>query len=298
MTMVFKKPLLDNSRDRRTLFWSLGLFPSMPLVAAFWPQFSYFLWPLALYLGFSAGVLSHYHNHRGVFRRAWLNQSYSVWLSVFYGFPIFAWIPTHNQNHHKYLNGELDATRTERIGRPDSLSAAIIYPLQSSAWQWPALKAYVRKVREKRPKMFAWLVLQSGAVILVHAGFWGAAVWQNGLALGSISYGLLVALPALFASWAMMFINYVQHVGCDSTSQNNHSRNFVGSWENWLVFDAGLHTVHHENPGVHWSAYRELHRQREGVIHPSLCQRNVLSFVANRYLLGNDGSENFEAACR
>ena len=139
------------------------------------------------------------------------------------------------------------------------------------------------------------MLLQSGAVVLAYAGFWGAAVWKNGVALGSLSYGLLVAFPALFASWAMMFINYVQHVGCDSTSKNNHSRNFVGSWENWFVFDAGLHTVHHENPGVHWSAYRELHRQRAAGIHPSLCQRNVFSFVVNRYLLRSDGSDPLRA---
>lgn len=283
--MVLKNLLLDNSRDTRSLFWSLGLFPLMPLVAVLWPRLSFFLWPVALYLGFSAGVLSHYHNHRGVFRRAWANQCYSVWLSVFYGFPIFSWIPTHNQNHHKYVNGEKDATRTERTGRTDSLLAAVIYPFQSSAWQWPALRSYVQTARQKQSKTFTWLVLQACAVVVVHACFWGVSVATNGVGLGSVSYGLLVALPALFASWAMMFINYVQHVGCDSDSKDNHSRNFVGSWENWLVFDAGLHTVHHENPGVHWSAYRELHRARAEAIHPSLCQRNVLTFVVNRYLL-------------
>lgn len=283
--MLRKNSLLENSHDTRSLIWSFGLFPSMPLLAVYFHGLSLSLWPVALYLGFSAGVLSHYHNHRSVFRVGWLNDIYSVWLSVFYGFPIFAWIPTHNQNHHKYVNGPGDATRTSRTGRSDSLFTALVYPIQSSAWQLPALRRYFEKLRQRSPRRLAWAIVQCGALVVLHACFWALAVAHNGLEMGSRSYGLLVAMPALFASWSMMFINYVQHVGCDPDSKDNHSRNFVGAWENWLVFDAGLHTVHHENPGLHWSTYRELHRARAATIDPKLCQRNVLTFVVQQYLL-------------
>ena len=66
-------------------------------------------------------------------------------------------------------------------------------------------------------------------------------------------------IPALFAKWSMIFINYIQHVHADPWSEHNHSRNFVGKLGNWLVFNNGLHTAHHESAGLHWSKLPEAH---------------------------------------
>lgn len=276
--------LLDNRADRRTLFCSLLLFPAMLFASVFSPRFALFLVPLALYFGFLAGVLAHYHTHRGVFRSTLLNRIYSMWLSVFYGFPLFAWIPTHNQNHHKYQNGPLDATRTSRAGRGDHLLTLLLYPSRSGAWQLPSVLAYLGSLRRKQSARFAWAAAQMLALVGVHAGVLCLSVARNGWFWGGVGYGALVGLPAIWASWSMMFVNYIQHVGCNAESANDHSRNFVGSWENWLVFDAGLHTVHHENPGVHWSEYRRLHAARSSEIASELCERNIPQFVWRRYL--------------
>ncbi len=242
--------------------------------------------PVTLYLSFCTGVLTHYHNHRGVFRNRVANQIYSLWLSVFYGFPIFSWIPTHNQNHHKYTNGPHDATSTFRSGKKDSLREALYYPLRSSSWQLPALISYLGLLRRKRSPELGWALAQSGVLFLVHAAGILGLLHLHGPTLGGLAYVCSMLIPALFAPYSMMFINYVQHVGCDPSSPDNHSRNFVGAWENWLVFEAGLHTVHHEHPGTHWSRYPELHRQRENAIAPILNQRNVFSFVYRHYLRG------------
>jgi beta-carotene hydroxylase len=278
--------ILSNRRDRRSLFWSLGLFP-LPIAVAFWkPEATLWIAPLTLYLAFCAGVLTHYHNHVGVFQNRTLNRLYSVWLSVFYGFPIFSWIPTHNLNHHRYTNGPKDATSTFRSGNKDTFWELLYYPIRSSAWQFPALRDYVRLLKTKRRSDYRWAMAQIVVLVLANLLVLGALVARHGAQLGSVAYLAAMLLPALMAPYFMMFINYLQHVGCDPMSVDNHSRNFVGRWENWLVFEAGLHTVHHEHPTTHWSEYPALHAARQGAIEPVLEQRNVFAFLVHRYLLG------------
>jgi hypothetical protein len=84
----------------------------------------------------------------------------------------------------------------------------------------------------------------------------------------------------------MMFTNYIQHVHCDPWSPHNHSRNFVSKVSNWFVFQAGYHTVHHENPGTHWSKYPELHAARAHLIAPELNEHSISWFCIKNYLLG------------
>jgi fatty acid desaturase len=280
---------LRQHADRRTLIWSLGLFPLPVLVAYLRAEAALWMLPITIYLSFCAGVLTHYHNHSGVFRSRTLNQLYSLWLSMFYGFPIFSWIPTHNQNHHKYTNGPSDATSTFRSGKQDSLLEALCYPIRSSSWQLPAVVSYFVAAMNKRRSEFAWLVTQAGSVLAAQVVVCALLIWRHGAYAGGLAYAGSFLLPALFAPYAMMVINYVQHVGCDPSSPDNHSRNFVGRWENWLVFEAGLHTVHHEHPGTHWSRYPELHRARQAAILPALNQRNVFSFVYRHYLRAEAG---------
>jgi fatty acid desaturase len=93
-------------------------------------------------------------------------------------------------------------------------------------------------------------------------------------------------LPALLAPTFMLFTNYIQHVHCDPTSPDRHSRNFVSPSANWLTFDNGYHTVHHDRPSVHWSQYASLHAARAASLHPSLNRHSVLSFCLETYVLG------------
>src|SRR5262245_28716493 len=121
--------------DRRTLVWAFVLFPLAPALAYAKPALLPWLAPLLLYLSYSAGVLTHNHNHSPAFVGRRANVVYGAWLSLFYGFPIFSWIPTHNQNHHRYLNGDGDATQTTRHSERDTLLAALTYPVASARAQ-------------------------------------------------------------------------------------------------------------------------------------------------------------------
>src|SRR6185369_13486570 len=155
--------------DRRTLFWSLFLFPALPALSFVRPELAPWLLPLSLYLAYCSGVLAHNHNHTPVFRHKRQNSLYSAWLSFFYGCPLFVWIPTHNQNHHRYLDGPGDATRTSALAPEDSLWSAFSYPTRSAIAQFPAIVGYVRDARLHHPARFRQIILETATVVLGHA---------------------------------------------------------------------------------------------------------------------------------
>jgi fatty acid desaturase len=274
------------SEDHRALVWAFVFFPAVPALGLLNPALAPWLVPMALYLAYCAGVLTHNHLHCPVFSGRRMNGAYAIWLSIFYGFPIFSWIPTHNQNHHRFLNSREDVTHTFRDSKDNTLLGALAYPLRSGRWQLPLLLRFVENARRRSRPLFAQLVLQCMAIPLVHAACAALAIGLHGWKSGLFAYGLSLGVPALLAPYFMMFTNYVQHVHCDPDSPDNHSRNFVSPWVNWLVFDAGYHTVHHEHPGTHWSKYAALHRARAAAIDPSLDEHSIVGFCIKNYVLG------------
>ncbi len=270
--------------DRRALFWALVLFPALPALSYAKPELAPWLLPLALYLAYCSGVLAHNQNHTPVFRGKRANALYSAWLSFFYGCPLFVWIPTHNQNHHRYLDGPGDATRTAELAEHDTWWGALSYPTRSAIAQLPAIWRYVRVARSHQPARFRRMLAQTLSVVLGHAVVAALAVSFYGLARGALLYACAFGIPAGFAAWSMMFTNYIQHVGCKHASPDDHSRNFVGRTMNWLVFEAGYHTVHHEHAGTHWSEYPKLHAARAARIDPALNQRSMLGYCLRKYV--------------
>src|SRR5690242_15310430 len=204
--------------DVRTLIWAFGLLPLVPALALYRPVLALWLVPVALYASYCSGVLAHNQNHCPTFVGRRANALYAAWLSVFYGFPLFSWVPTHNQNHHRYLNGDGDATRTTRRGTVDNAWVAFTYPLYSSAWQLPAVVAWAREARARNPARYRRVLLESASVVVGHVGLAPFAVWLHGARVGLVTYALSVGVPALLATYFMMFTNYLQHVGCDPAS--------------------------------------------------------------------------------
>ena len=277
--------------DYRLLLWMFVLLPAVPIIALFQPSWAPFMIPLGLYLAYCTGVASHNHNHCPVFQSNAMNQAYSIWLSIFYGYPTFGWIPTHNQNHHKFTNGPGDETRTERYAPHNGLWYATTYPIASIAYQSPAIGNYISQAFRHKPHVFRQILFQYVAIVVGHGAYLAVSVELHGWLFGSIAYVCAMALPAGFAIWSMMFTNFLQHVDCDPTSRHNHSRNFVGRKTNWLLFNAGYHTVHHENPGAHWSRLATLHAERASDIDPHLNPATLFGYCASTYLLGRRGAE-------
>jgi beta-carotene hydroxylase len=277
--------LLRFSSDRRALVWAFVLFPLAPALAYLEPRALWLATPLAFYLSYCAGVLTHNHAHSPVFRARRWNRLYSLWLSIFYGCPVFVWIPTHLANHHRYLNGEGDVARTTLHSPRNTALAALSYPFRAAQLQWPLIREYVMAARISAGSRFLLLVGETLAVTLGHAALLGLALWLHGPSRGTVVYALSAGLPAALAASWMMLTNYLQHVDCEPESPDNHSRNFVNPWFNWLTFDNGYHTVHHEQPGLHWSLARAAHVRRIRGIAPHLQCDSPLSYWFSEFVL-------------
>ncbi len=271
--------------DRRTLIWAFALFPLVPALAYAWPGLALSLLPLALYASYCAGVLAHNHNHSPTFVSRSVNEAYGAWLSIFYGFPLLSWVPTHNQNHHRYSNGDGDASQTARVGTVDTALVAFKYPFLAGRAQLPLVFAFAREARMKSPRKLRRLVVEATAIVVVHGALIALGVRLHGVRTGLGVYVVSAGLPAALASYFMLFTNYLQHVGCNAASKDDHSRNFTSPFFNWFVFENGLHTVHHEHPGVHWSRYRALHEARAARIRPDLNQNSLFGYALRTYVV-------------
>jgi beta-carotene hydroxylase len=272
--------------DRRTMLWAFGLLPAAALAPCIAPRAALWLLPVALYAGLCAGVLAHNHNHCPTFHSRRMNAVYAAWLSVFYGYPTFAWIPTHNRNHHRFLNRPGDATITWRYSKKNTWLVASTYFFVSAYWQKDLIDAYVEGARAEDPPLHRRIVGERAVVAVTHAGLLASAIALRGVRCGLLVYACGLGASGAMGLWGTIFLNYVQHVHCDPWSAHNHSRNFESPLGNWLLFHNGLHTAHHEHPGAHWSRLPALHARVAPEIHPELRQRSVLGFCLRSYVLG------------
>jgi beta-carotene hydroxylase len=278
--------MLRHRADWRTLLWAFFFFPVVGFAPYLNPRVEPWLLPLSLYLGFCAGVFSHNHNHCPTFKSRRLNAYYSAWLSIFYLFPTYVWIPSHNLNHHKFVNKAGDATITWRYSKKNTWLIASTYYFVSAFWQKPVIDEYVAKAKASNRGLYRQIISQQITVVAAHVGFLTLAMALRGPKVGAMVYGLGFFAPAFFANWSMIFINYIQHVHTDPWSLHNHSRNFVSKFANWLVFNNGYHTAHHESAGLHWSKLAQAHAKIAHLIDPELNQPSIFGYCIKAYLLG------------
>lgn len=90
----------------------------------------------------------------------------------------------------------------------------------------------------------------------------------------------VLVLPHLYAVWGILGTNYWQHDGCDETHPYNHTRNFKAKALNFVAFNNGYHSAHHDKPNLHWSLLPTYHEQHIAPhIHPSLNRGSLLSYL-------------------
>lgn len=235
-----------------------------------------YLYFVYLFLSIAVTVIAHNHNHLPIWRNSTLNSLTDYWLTVFYGFPAFAWIPTHNMNHHALNNKEGDYTITYRITEHNHLMMLLFYPMMSSYFQQKPIRDYLKMLRTKDTKKFL-LAAGQYAFLIAWIGVGLYIDWQKAL--------LYIILPQQVGLFSVLIFNYVQHVHADEESPTNHSRNFTG-FLNVLLFNNGYHTVHHDKAGTHWSKTPELHKKIEDTIDPSLNERSFWWYIFRNYFLG------------
>jgi beta-carotene hydroxylase len=273
------------SADRRTVLWMVGLAPATMAAQYLWPQLIGYLTAVSLYFGVSAAVIAHNHNHCPTFGSRRANAWFSNILAIFYGYPTFAWIPTHNLNHHKLVNKAGDATITWRFSNRHNLLIAATYFFVSAYYQRVPTAQFIKRAREKNPKLYAMIRGQFIFWGVAHSGLLLLALALHGVRGGLFVWFFATALPAVFALWTVHLFNYEQHVHTDPWSQYNHSRNFVSPTLNFLLFNNGYHTAHHEHAGAHWSEMPVLDAPLAPHMDPALRQKSVWWYWCKQYFL-------------
>ncbi|HZZ84030.1 MAG TPA: fatty acid desaturase [Anaeromyxobacteraceae bacterium] len=267
--------LLRHRSDRRTLAY---LAATALVLAVNWSsgRVHPVLYPLQLFLFFTAAVISHNHNHVSIWRSRAANVVTSYVIALFYGYPAVAWVPTHNQVHHKLNNRPGDSSRSPKLFRGNHLLALLVYPTLTSALQTRDIQAFLRDLW-RRDRAAFW---SAASEYLVFFGIMVAAFavdWRRAL--------LFLLIPQQAALFAIQVVNFLQHVETDSYSQWDHSRNFVSPLLNALLFNNGYHTVHHMKPGVHWSLLPALDAEHRARIDPSLRVRSLFGYLGYTYLV-------------
>lgn len=229
-----------------------------------------------LFLSVAVAVITHNHNHVRMWKSDFLNTLQDWWLTVFYGFPVFAWIPTHNKNHHKLNNKPGDYTITYRFSEKNNLVTLLSYPTISGYYQQKAIKEYLKAMYNSKKGRFLLSIAQYIVLVAWIAAFlfidWKKALW-------------FVIIPQQVSLFSVLIFNYVQHVHANEESEWNHSRNFTG-FLNFMLFNNGLHTIHHETAGLHWSQVPEEHKKIEKNIDPALLERSFWWYIFRNYIMG------------
>lgn len=265
---------LKNRADVRSIAY-IAVTTAMFIAQWIWIGMNPFFYAWYLFMSVSVSVMTHNHNHLPMWNSKRMNLFTDWWLTVFYGFPIFAWIPTHNKNHHRFNNREGDDSITYRISERNNFLTLISYPTISGYYQQRAIKEYLKEQKIKNKEKFRVCISQYAVLLL-----WLAAAfildWEKAL--------LFVVIPQQVSLFSVLIFNYVQHVHANEESEWNHSRNFTGLL-NLLLFNNGYHTIHHHKAGLHWSKAPEAHKEIESNIDPILLERSFWWFIVRSYIL-------------
>ena len=276
---------LRNSADYRALLW-VAMASALVLMQFNWPQTVLYALPFSCYLAIACGTIAHNHNHCPTFDNKRANNVFGHVLTIFYGYPTMMWVPTHNLNHHKFVNRPGDATITWRYTNRHNLFVAATYFFVSSYFQREPIDRYVQRAKEANRDLYGRIMFQYA--------FWGV-FFLGTLALsialhyherlGFFVWFFALVLPAFCSITVIMFFNYIQHVHADAWSEKDHSRNFTSKLFNYCFFNNGYHTAHHDHPGLHWSELPAAHAKIAHTIDARLNEPGLAWYLTRQYLL-------------
>lgn len=250
-----------------------------------WPQTIFYALPFSCYLGIACGVITHNHNHRPTFGRRWSNNAFGHVLTFFYGYPTLMWLPTHNMNHHRFLNRRGDASITWRYTNRHNLLIAASYFFVSAYFQSEPIQRYIRRAKITNRHLYARVIFQYSIWIAFIAGTLALALTLHPLRTGLRVWIFATVVPAMASLSLITFFNYTQHVHTNAWSPHDHSRNFTGKIFNFLFFNNGYHTAHHNHPGLHWSELPAAHALIADLISPQLNEPNLAWYLFRQYAL-------------
>ena len=186
---------------------------------------------------------------------------FNWWIGLFFGVLPSTFAIGHSVNHHKYNNGPSDVVSTADKPRDE--------------WRW--LIAYIPRfmlyacnvsttyqfIKEGLPKVAAQTV--AGTLYYLAFAALVARLYGPWFSFAYIIY------PFLEQSVMLSGINWVWHAFLDPDDVENEyvaSITILGGTINVLNEDS--HVVHHQYPGVHWSAHPKLLTKHSGLYKQSL----------------------------
>jgi fatty acid desaturase len=225
---------------------------------------------------FLGAVATHNTVHCPMFKSRALNRVMQVVLTLVYGHPVSAYVPGHNLSHHKNTQSRSDLMRTTKVRyRWHLLNGLLFMPTVGGSILLGEIR-YFRAMRRRNPPFFRQMLLEAG-VFLAIAGTLLALDWKKFL--------VYVLIPHQYAAWGIITMNLLQHDGCDQDSAYDHSRNFTGKIVNWFAYNNGFHTIHHMEPGLHWSLTPAAHAAKVApFIHPNLDQPNLITYLFRTFV--------------
>ena len=274
--MTSTKSLLKRSEDWRQIaimvvYWSL-------LAAMYFVPSCRNLGFLiaAGYFSFLNSVVIHNCLHQGMFHSARLNSIWRVLISFGVLYPASANIPSHNLVHHHFDDeGQPDWASPDKVRFHWHLLNLIHFPnvagpdTFAGVSRWSTLRGKDAFRKQYRLEL-AFAFGLTG--ILMAFDVWTTLFF--------------IVIPQLWGARGILRINLLQHDGCDTTSEWNHSRNFVGRFYNWIMCNNGLHTIHHNRAGLHWHELQEWHdREVAPRIDASLNEPSMLWYLVRVFLL-------------
>jgi beta-carotene hydroxylase len=150
---------LRNSADYRTVLW-VAMASALVMLQFAFPQTVLYALPFSCYLAIACGTIAHNHNHCPTFVGKRANNVFGNILTIFYGYPTIMWIPTHNLNHHHFVNRPGDATITWRYTNRHNLFVAVTYFFVSSYFQSEPIKRYIRRAKLQNRHLYARVMFQ------------------------------------------------------------------------------------------------------------------------------------------
>ena len=271
--------LLRYKADRRTLFFVALYLVVASLSYIYFPSQWYFILPLVMLnavLSFFCAVIVHNTIHAPIFKKKLHNKIFQVILSFTYGHSVSAFVSGHNFSHHKHTQGLKDRTRTSKMRFKIHLLNQLFFFFVVVPGIVKDENDFALLMYKEKPKWFWQYVLE--LVLMV-----GTKITL--VILNPLAGVLILVIPHLYAVWGILGTNYWQHDGCDAEHPYNHTRNFKGKLLNYVAFNNGYHSAHHDKPNLHWSllpAYHEEHIAPH--IHPNLNRVSLLKYLIEAHI--------------
>lgn len=208
--------------------------------------------PITALLALIVCIIKDNHIHCPTFTSKRWNRIFESILSLSTGQSIAAIIPVHNERHHGQYHSDEDYVRSSLVNFRSNCVNLLLFPFAVVRLVHRNKHRDFERWKSKHPGMLRKLrqeqLLVAGAILLLLLWDWKSTL-------------LYLGIPWVFAHWAIVAVNLLQHQDCEHGSEFDHSRNVTGAPINWFFLNNGFHTAHHIRPGLHWSLLPDYHRR-------------------------------------